>query len=115
MNDAPILGGIHTVENIDTADDFHKKHIPFVEFVRDGDKVTLTIEVGHYVSHPNQADHWIELIEVYANHAPIYQTAFAAGVAAPKVTVEAMLDPGTQIMVSERCNLHGFWATTVEV
>jgi desulfoferrodoxin-like iron-binding protein len=114
-NDSPILGGMHRVDNLDTADDFSKKHVPFVTFMREGDVVTITVEVGHYVAHPNMPDHWIDLIEIYANMAPIASANFAAGVVAPKVTAVAKLDPGTKIMVSGRCNLHGLWVAETEV
>ena len=115
MNESPILGGVHTVENLDTADDFSKKHVPFITFLREGDAVTITVEVGHYVSHPNMPDHWIDLIEITANGAPIATYNFAAGVVAPKVTAMAMLDAGTKVTVWGRCNLHGLWAAETEV
>jgi desulfoferrodoxin-like iron-binding protein len=97
MNESPILGGVHTVDNLDTADDFAKKHVPFIATVREGDVVTITVEVGHYVAHPNMPDHWIEMISIMANGAPIATYDFAAGVVAPKVTAVATLDPGTQV------------------
>ena len=110
MNESPVLGGVHTVQNLETADDFSKKHVPFVSIVRTGDEVEITVEVGHYVSHPNLPDHWIDQITVYAKNAPIAVYNFAAGVVAPKVVARALLDPGTPVMVSARCNLHGVWA-----
>ncbi|MDR3687022.1 MAG: desulfoferrodoxin family protein [Coriobacteriia bacterium] len=115
MNESPILGGVHTVDNLDTADDFHKKHVPFIATVREGDVVTITVEVGHYVAHPNLPDHWIDLVEIYAANAPIATVNFAAGVVAPKVTAVATLDPDTKIMVSARCNLHGLWVAETSV
>lgn len=115
MNESPILGGVHSVDSIDTADDFSKKHVPFVSSARDGDIVTITVEVGHYVAHPNLPDHWIELVEIQANGATILSCDFAAGVVAPKVTAIAALDPGTKVTVFERCNLHGFWVAETTV
>lgn len=115
MNESPILGGVHTVENFDLADDFSKKHTPYVTTMREGDKVTITVEVGHEVAHPNQPDHWIELIEISAKGAPIASYNFAAGVVQPTVTAMAMLDPGTTVEVTERCNLHGLWKSEAVV
>ena len=115
MNESPILGGVHTVTNLDTADDFSKKHVPFVSIERSGDNVAITVEVGHYVSHPNMPDHWIDLIEISAAGAPIATANFAAGVVAPKVIAVANLDPGTKVSVSGRCNLHGLWAAEATV
>ena len=54
------------VNHIETADDLSKKHTPYVATERDGDTVTITVEVGHYLAHPNLPDHWIDLIEIYA-------------------------------------------------
>jgi desulfoferrodoxin-like iron-binding protein len=115
MNESPVLGGVHTVDDIASADDFSKKHMPFIGVERDGDQVTLTVEVGHYVGHPNLPDHWIEYIAVMANGAPIMEVDFAAGVVAPTVVAKAMLDPGTPVSVFERCNLHGVWSAETTV
>ena len=109
MNESPVLGGVHSVEDVSTADDFSKKHVPFIAVERDGDWVTITVEVGHYVSHPNLPDHWIEYIAILANGAPILTLDFAAGVVDPKVVAHARLDAGTKIAAFERCNLHGVW------
>ena len=109
MSDSPILGGVHSVGDLENADDFSKKHVPFVSIERDGEEVEIVVEVGHYVGHPNMPDHWIDQIEVYAKDAPIATFNFAAGVVAPKVATRAKLDPGTKVMVSGRCNLHGLW------
>lgn len=110
MNDAPVLAGVQTVADIDAADDFQRKHVPYVAVERDGGECRITVEVGHYFPHPNQPDHWIETIEIAAAGSPIATYYMAAGVVEPKVTCTAALDPGTPILVTERCNLHGVWA-----
>jgi superoxide reductase len=115
MNESPVLGGVHSVDDIDTADDFSKKHVPFVASTRDGDTVTLTVEVGHYVAHPNMPDHWIDYLEIYAKDAAVATYNFAAGVIAPRVTAIASLDPGTKVTVTARCNLHGVWVAETTV
>ena len=115
MNESPVLGGVHSVEDIDAADDFSKKHVPYIAVAREGEWVTITVEVGHYVAHPNLPDHWIEYIAILANGAPIVTVDFAAGVVAPTVVAKAMLDPGTKIAAFERCNLHGVWMAETTV
>ena len=115
MNQSPILAGVHNAENIETADDLTRKHTPFVSTSRDGDAVTIEIEVGHYLAHPNLPDHWIEMIEVRVAGAAIATFNFAGGVVAPKVSTQALLDPGTTIEVYERCNLHGLWVAETTV
>lgn len=113
MSDAPTLQGIHRTDDLDTADDFHLKHTPFIESVRDGDSCAVTVAVGHYVSHPNVPDHWIEYIELYANDVSVARFDFAAAVAAPKITCVLTLDPDTRLSATASCNIHGVWAAEV--
>jgi superoxide reductase len=115
MNDSPALGGIHRVDDIQSADDFSKKHVPYLAVTRDGDQVTIAVEVGHYVAHPDLPDHWIDFLEILANQAPVATYNFAAGVVAPKITATAKLDPGTIVTAIARCNLHGVWLAETTV
>lgn len=115
MNQSPILAGVHRAEDIEAADDLAKKHTPHVSASRDGETVTIDVQVGHYMTHPNLPDHWIEMIEIRSSGATLATFTFAGGVVAPKVTTQATLDPGTTIEVYERCNLHGMWVAELRV
>lgn len=115
MNDAPILGGVHRMEDLETADDFTKKHTPYLTAERDGDAVRVTVEVGHWVAHPNQSDHFIEWIALMANDAPIARFDLSAVAVSPVVTTVLNLDAGTKLVAVESCNLHGVWAATMTV
>ena len=115
MSDAPVLGGIHRMEDLDTADDFTKKHTPYIHAIREGDRVTVTVAVGHYVSHPNMPDHFIEWVELHANGAPVARFDFTADAVEPKVIALLNLDPGTTLVALESCNLHGVWAAETTV
>lgn len=115
MSDAPVLSGLHRMEDFDTADDFTKKHTPYIGATRDGDTVTVNVAVGHYVSHPNTPDHFIEYIELLVGGAPIARFDFAAVAADPKVTAALRLDPGTKLTAIAGCNLHGVWAAETTV
>lgn len=115
MSDAPILGGLHRMEDLESADDFTKKHTPYVAAERDGDAVTITVKVGHWVSHPNQSDHFIEWIALMANNAPIARFDLSAVAVSPTVTAVLNLDPGTMVTAVESCNLHGIWAADITV
>ncbi len=92
------------------ADDFTKKHTPYMTAVREGDKVTISVEVGHEVPHPNQLDHFIAYVELHAFDVPIARFDFAPSVTDPKVTVRCTLPAGTKVTAIEHCNLHGVWA-----
>jgi len=115
MSDAPVLGGFHRMEDFETADDFTKKHTPFIDAARDGDAVTVTVSVGHYVAHPNTADHFINYIELLANHVPIARFDLSAVAVDPKVTAVLRLDAGTKLMAVASCNMHGVWAAETTV
>lgn len=115
MSDAPVLGGLHRMEDFDTADDFAKKHTPFIDATRDGDTVTVTVAVGHYVSHPNAVDHFIEYIELQVGGVAIARFDFSAVAVDPKVTAVLHLDPETKLTAIESCNLHGVWAADITV
>lgn len=114
MSDAPILDGIHRVDDIDAVGDFEKKHTPYVECTREGDRVRVYVKVGHYVSHPNTPDHFIEWIDILADgQLPLARLSFSAVAADPEGTVYLNVDPGTKLTALENCNLHGVWAWDV--
>jgi superoxide reductase len=115
MSDAPILGPMNHVTDLDSAGDFERKHTPYVTAEPDGDKVRITIKVGHYVSHPNQPDHYIQWIMLYAGDAPIARFDFVPVATYPDVCVTVDVDAGTTLRAVEYCNLHGLWAADVEV
>lgn len=115
MSDAPILDGIHHITELDAAGDFEKKHTPFIETQEVDGRVRVTVRVGHWVSHPNQTDHWIEWVELQVNGAPIVRVGLAAGVAYPDLSVVLALDSGTTLRAVESCNIHGLWAAEVTV
>lgn len=109
MSDAPALAGINFVEDLEAAGDFEKKHTPKITASREGDKVVVTVAVGAWVAHPNQADHFIEWVELHANGAPIARASFAAAVTDPTVVFSVDVEAGTALAALESCNLHGIW------
>lgn len=109
MNDAPILAGVNHITDLEAAGDFEKKHTPFITCERDGDSVRVTVKVGHWVSHPNLPDHFIEWITVHAAGAPVARFDLSAVAVAPEVTCVLQVDAGTLLQAMESCNLHGVW------
>ena len=108
MSDTSPITRTH-VADFGSADDFAKKHTPYITSARDGDKVTITVEVGHEVAHPNQLDHFIAYIELHAFDVPIARFDFTPTVSWPKVSVECTLPLDTKVTAMEHCNLHGVW------
>lgn len=110
MTDAPILGPINLVTDLDAAGDFEKKHTPHIDIDEADGAVVVTITVGWDVPHPNQPDHSITWIELLADGAPIARFDLSPVATAPTVSVVADLGPGTVLRAIEHCNLHGLWA-----
>lgn len=114
MSDAPILSGMHRVENPETAGDFENKHTPNLELTRDGDRLKVHVWMGHGVPHPNQPDHFIEWFDLLVNDLPVAHFTFGAVVAEPDVVaVMNGVDSGAKVTAVESCNLHGLWAWDV--
>ena len=115
MSDAPILGSINKVDDIETAGDFERKHTPYISIQDLDGKMKVTVKVGHYVSHPNAADHFISWIELYADAAPIARFDLSPVATDPEVSIIVNLESGTTLRALEYCNMHGLWAAETTV
>lgn len=113
MSDAPILGPMNRVMDLAAADDFQKKHTPYLTVERMGDAVKVTVKVGHYVPHPNQPDHFIMWISLFVGDSEVARFDFSPIAADPEVTAVVHLEPGTKLTAVESCNLHGLWAADI--
>jgi len=82
-----------------TADSTKEKHVPVVEKIDGGFKVT----VGS-VPHPMVEDHYIEWIEIIAGEKAYRQ--FLKPGDEPEATFCINAD---EIIAREHCNLHGLW------
>lgn len=89
------------VEN--TVDASKEKHVPMVERTDDG----ILVEVGS-VTHPMEAAHYIEWIEVVEN-GKVMRAHLKPGMA-PEARFKCA---GDSFTVREYCNLHGLWKTSL--
>lgn len=116
MSDAPVLGPVNHVTDLDAADDFARKHTPFVAVAAGAAGAsTVTVEVGHYVPHPNAPDHFIQWIALVVDGAEIARVDLSPVATAPAVSFSVTLDAGTSVRAIAHCNLHGLWAADVTV
>ncbi len=115
MSDAPLLGGVNLITNLDAVTDFERKHTPYITAESVDGKTRVSVKVGHYVAHPNMADHFIGWITLLVGDAPIARFNLGAVASYPEVSVIVDLDPGTVVRAVESCNLHGLWAAEVTV
>jgi superoxide reductase len=110
MSDAPV---VTVVPDFASADDFAKKHTPFITTEPAGAATLLKVEVGHEVAHPNGVDHYITSIELFAGMTPIARFDLSPEVTSPAVGVVVSLPAGTVVRAVEHCNLHGWWGYDV--
>ena len=82
-----------------TADSSTEKHVPVVEKVDGGFKVT----VGS-VAHPMEEKHYIEWIQIIAD-GKVYREFLKPG-AAPEAVFKIDAD---EVTAREYCNIHGLW------
>lgn len=112
MSETP---AVTAVTDFAAADDFTKKHTPYITIEKTAETSLLTVEVGHEIPHPNGADHYITWIEVLAQEVPIARVDLSPGVTRPRITLPVVLPPGTVLRALEHCNLHGVWSYEVTV
>ncbi len=84
-----------------TKDAATEKHVPVIEKVNGGYKVT----VGS-VPHPMEEKHYIEWIELIAGDEVL--TAFLKPGAAPEAVFKT---DATSVTAREYCNIHGHWSS----
>ena len=89
------------VEN--TSDGAKEKHVPVIERVADGWRVTVGA-----VAHPMEEKHFIEWIELIAD-GKVYRANLKPG---DKPEALFRID-STRVTVREFCNLHGLWKADV--
>jgi len=87
------------VEN--TVDAAKEKHVPVIEFIDGGVKVTIGS-----VAHPMEEKHYIEWIELIADGKAYRQFLNPGEVATATFNVSAK-----NVTARELCNLHGQWSS----
>lgn len=97
--DLVCCGAPMTLMTVNTVDASKEKHVPVIEKISGGYKV----KVGS-APHPMEEKHYIEWIELIADHKQYLQ--FLQPGEAPEATfmVEA-----AEVSAREYCNIHGLW------
>lgn len=110
-------------ENIKTGDWKGEKHVPVIEYTRDGDLLKVEVSVGKEVPHPNTVEHhiaWVELYHIGENGVPVLVgradfTNHTGPATEPVATFTLKgLNKGKLAALSY-CNIHGLWEGSVEV
>ncbi len=98
--------------------DLEKKHVPVIDApasAAKGQPITVTIEVGKLMAHPNEPAHFIEFADLYIDHLYLARADFSPGKVNPKITLNIILNQGGTLRAFARCNIHGVWEGDKEI
>jgi superoxide reductase len=111
--------GVNTAKDPKNMTDLEKKHVPVISAparVKKGEKFEVTIEVGKLMAHPNEPGHYIDFIELYADHTYLARVDFTARNTWPTAKLTLSLDHiHKKLRAYEHCNLHGVWEGDCEI
>ncbi len=111
--------GINMVKDMENMTDLEKKHIPVIsapKSIKKGECFEATVEIGKYLEHPNETMHYIEFIELYADHTYLARMDFTSRTTMPVMKVSLSLDHiHGKLRAFARCNLHGIWEGHAEI
>ena len=116
-----LFSGVNRPVDLQNLTDLEKKHIPVIETpstVNRGEYFCVSVEVGKMLAHPNERDHFIEFIDLYADELLLTRVDLTAVYTCPQATVCVSLSgPAKELRSYARCNIHGVWVgrTAIEV
>ncbi|AAL81405.1 superoxide reductase [Pyrococcus furiosus DSM 3638] len=118
-------------ETIRSGDWKGEKHVPVIEYEREGELVKVKVQVGKEIPHPNTTEHHIRYIELYflpEGENFVYQvgrvefTAHGESVNGPN-TSDVYTEPIAYFVLKTKkkgklyalsyCNIHGLWENEV--
>lgn len=108
--------GVNVVADAENMTDLEKKHVPVIsapDTVEKGECFEVTVEVGKHLAHPNDYDHFIGFVELYADHTFLGRQDFAPVSTCPVAKFCVQLDHiHGELRAFEFCNIHGTWEGT---
>ncbi len=114
-----LFTGVNSPADWQDLSDLEKKHLPIIsapDNVQAGERFEVTVEVGKLLAHPNEPAHFIEFVELYADHAYLARIDFTAQTTFPMVKFcIALCGPITKLHAFARCNIHGVWTSEKDI
>lgn len=114
-----LLCGVNMVKDLQNMTDMEKKHLPIISApmsVKRGESFEVIVEIGKMMAHPNELTHYVEFIELYADHTYLARMDFTPNKTQPTMKVMVRLDHIHKSMRAfARCNLHGIWQGQSEI
>ena len=101
-------------DDIAAADDFTKKHTPYLEVEELEGAAHITVKLGYYIAHPNEPGHFFDRIELTCNGVVLASFSGLPQAVDPQFSTVLYLEPGSEVVAVAHCNLHGaFGAKTI--
>ncbi len=114
-----LLCGVNMVKDREHMTDLEKKHQPVIsapKSVKKGECFEVTVEVGKLMEHPNEPGHYIEFVELYADHTYLSRIDLTARRTCPIMKTCISLDhTHGKLRAFAHCNLHGTWEGQSEI
>lgn len=113
-----LFSGVNTPLDTNNLIDLEKKHMPVISAPatgKIGQPISVTVEIGKLLAHPNELGHHIEWLDIYEDKLYLARVDFAAGRVSPKATFELTLKKGGLLRAFASCNLHGIWEGCKEI
>ena len=111
--------GVNKTKDTANMTDLEKKHHPVITApasVKSGQPFEVVIEVGKYMTHPNEPGHFIEFIELYADDTYLARMDFTAKTSSQVMKVSLVMDHiHEKLRAFAHCNLHGTWQGDAEI
>lgn len=99
--------------------DLEKKHLPVIsapDTIETGECFEVTVEVGGLLSHPNENEHFIEFIDLYADDIFLARADLTPITTCPTVRFNVSLaGEVSELRAYSRCNLHGVWVAKAPI
>ncbi len=119
MCEEDLFCGVNTVKDCENMTDLEKKHQPIIttpKSVKKGECFEVTVEIGKLMEHPNEPSHYIEFVELYADHTYLSRMDLTARRTCPIVKTCISLDhTHGKLRAFAHCNLHGTWEGQSEI
>ncbi len=122
--DQSLFENINRVKDPAKKSPLEKSHAPVISApasVKAGEPFMVEVAVGE-VLHPMGSSHWIEYIELSLGNEPAGRSEFQSkGFLKPKcsftvvIPKEAAPAGKLTIVAAQRCNLHGYWETSLDI
>ena len=122
--DQSLFETINRVKDPSNKTPLEKSHAPVLiapQTVKSGQPFAVEVNIGEVI-HPMGQSHWIEFIELDIGNEPAGRIDFQPrGYLGPKVTFTITLTKESiplgkvTLIAYQRCNLHGYWESSVDI